>query len=351
MLFEADIRAKIYLYPIKSLRPTQLTSALATKYGFEHDRTFMLLQATPDGYKNMAVSRYPEMTQFLTSIDFDGTGNGTITVTFRAFGNEANVKTLTIPLVPKTAKLEPFEVNMHSSPALAFKMPAEYSDWFSSCFGYEVLFVYLGDNRRDVLFQDLIPGKNLSWISSAAKVIPLLTSPATHRITFADCAPYLIISKTSLADVTLRLPKGEEMDVTKFRPNIVIEGAEEPWEEDFWRKIKIGDAEIIMAHNCVRCKSINIDYETGKPGTGESGEVLKKLQKDRRVDAGAKWSPVFGRYSFWNPKSTPQTFNVGDKVRVMELSKQRTIWSELDQRHVYARLTDSSLARLILRLT
>lgn len=284
----------------------------------------MLLQVTSNGYKNMAVSNYPEMTQFLTAIDFDCKTNGIITVNFRAFGNEEDHQSIKIPLIPNTDKLEPFNVNMHDSPTKAFKMPDEYSSWFSRCFGYQVVLVYLGQNRRDVLFQDMVPKKSSSWLS---RIISGIAS-SDYRITFADCAPYLIVSETSLADVSSRLPSGEEMDITKFRPNIVLEGAETAWEEDYWRKIKVGTAEIIMMHNCVRCKSINIDYETGKPGTGPSGEVLKKLQKDRRVDVGAKWSPVFGRYSFWNPRSSEQVINVGDEVVVTEVNRDRTVFSK-----------------------
>ncbi|KAF2687876.1 hypothetical protein K458DRAFT_293935 [Lentithecium fluviatile CBS 122367] len=326
--------SEIYVYPIKSLRATQLTSALATTHGFQYDRRFMLLEVTPNGLKNMAVAHYPVMTQFLTSIDFDKKGSSTITVTFQSPGHKDDLRTLKIPLLPNTEELEPLDISMHASPTKSFKMPNEYSKWFSECFGYEVVFVYLGDNRRNVLFQELAPAKTASWVSTITKSIPLFNSISTadHRIGFADCAPYLVTSKTSLANVSERLPEGQDMDMTKFRPNIVIEGAKEPWEEDFWRKIKVGDSDLVMMHNCVRCKSINIDYATGKPGTNGSGEVLKRLQKDRRIDKGAKWSPVFGRYSFWGEGNAEKVLKVGDQVRVAEVNKERTVWCMLMSR-------------------
>ncbi|KAF2876678.1 MOSC domain-containing protein [Massariosphaeria phaeospora] len=321
--------SEIYVYPIKSLRGVQLSEALATRHGFEYDRTFMLLQVTPEGHKNMAVSGYPAMTQFLTDIETDGDSNGTITVDFIAFGDVDQAKTLKVPLRPDTEKLEPFQVNMHYSPTQAFKMPAKYSEWFSSCFGYEVVFVYLGDNKRDVLFEDMKPDRTRRSLPPLLSSVPFLNLPEreAEKITFTDCAPFLIVSKTSLADVSARLPEGEEMDITKFRANIVIEGAPVAWAEDYWAKIKVKDAEIIMQHNCIRCKSINIDYSTGKPGVGESGDVLKKLQKDRRIDDGAKWSPVFGRYSFWSPKTPPRTLRVGDEVNVVRLNTGTTSWT------------------------
>lgn len=281
----------------------------------------------------MAVSRYPEMTQFLQEID-----NDTIIVNYRAFGNAEKIKTLKIPLVPDSEKLEPFDVNLHNSPTAAFRMPEKYNAWFSECFGYEVVLVYLGDNKRAVLFENMQPlepdpltrflKKYVPFAGSYVEKMMGLHQNEQWKISFADCAPYLITSHTSLEDVSSRLPEGEEMDMTKFRPNIVIKGAFEAYQEDYWGKIKINNnAEIIMAHNCVRCKSINIDYETGKQGTGPSGEVLKKLQSDRRIDIGAKWSPVFGRYSFWDPKYKSQTVRVGDRVNVTKVNEGLTVWS------------------------
>ncbi|KAF2195454.1 hypothetical protein K469DRAFT_699048 [Zopfia rhizophila CBS 207.26] len=328
--------SEIYVYPIKSLRGTSLSAAIATRHGFQYDRKFMLLKVHPDGFKNMAVSHFPEMTLFLTHIDYpedDDRGIGSITVKFTAPGS-TDTKTLTIPLLPNTQRLETIEINMHNSPTDAFKMPAEYNEWFSSCFGYEVLLVYLGDNLRDVLFQDLKPSKGSSWLSAISSNIPLLgaSNPESKQITFADCAAYLIVSNTSLKDVSSRLSDGIEMDVTKFRPNIVIEGAESPWEEDFWGKIRINNAEFTLAHNCIRCKSINIDFKTGKQPTDKAGNVLKKLQADRRVDRGAKWSPVFGRYSYLDPRNGDRPLKVGDEVTVIRLNPERTVWSRITPR-------------------
>lgn len=300
----------------------------------------MLLEKTDDGYKNMAVSRYPEMTQFFQEIDGYNSPDGSIRVTFRAFGNRAKETSVTIPLMPDTEKLEPYEANLHTSPTSSFKMPAKYNDWFSKCFGYEVLLIYLGNNTRSVLFQDMQPlepdpltkflREKIPFAGSYIESLMGLRQQDNWRISFADCAPYLICSQTSLENVSDRLPDGEEMDITKFRPNIVVKGAFDAFQEDFWGKIKINNrTELIMAHNCVRCKSINIDYETGKPGTGPSGEVLKKLQKDRRIDIGAKWSPVFGRYSFWDMKAKDEVVKVGDRVNVSKMNEGYTIWSKL----------------------
>lgn len=104
---------------------------------------------------------------------------------------------------------------------------------------------------------------------------------------------------------------------------------QQPWQEDFWTTIQINNkTNVLFVHNCVRCKSINIDYETGKPGTGPKGEVLKRMQGDRRVDTGARWSPVFGRYAFWeNDEEDDAVWRVGDRVKVTRVNEERTVWS------------------------
>ncbi|KAF2747147.1 hypothetical protein M011DRAFT_64363 [Sporormia fimetaria CBS 119925] len=303
--------SEIYVYPIKSLRGTRVKAALATKNGFQYDRTFMLLKVTPEGLKNMLVAQYYEMTQFLTSIEqptVNEKKKPSLKVDFVS-PKGPKVDPLIIPLEPDTTNLETLDVTMHRSSTSAFKMPTEYNAWFSKCFGYEVVLAYLGPNRRDVLFEDL------------------KSSLDEHQITFSDCAPYMVASKTSLSDVSSRFSDGKEMDMTKFRPNIVVEGAQEPWQEDFWAELNINGVNVPLAHNCVRCRSINVDYATGEQAPGEEGEVLKKLQKDRRVDPGMKWSPVFGRYGYWKKNQGPKPFSVGDEVFVTKVNKERTTWT------------------------
>jgi hypothetical protein len=49
--------------------------------------------------------------------------------------------------------------------------------------------------------------------------------------------------------------------------------------------------------------------------------------EDRRIDIGAKWSPVFGRYSFWDMKGKDEAVRVGDQVNVSKMNTGYTIWS------------------------
>ncbi|KAJ5571749.1 Molybdenum cofactor sulfurase C-terminal [Penicillium sp. DV-2018c] len=397
--------SQLYVYPVKSLRPTTITEGTLTTRGFPYDRHFMLLKVVPaeDGsgattLKNMHVPYFPEMTLFYTDIQYPKSeeDKGKLIVTYRpapspgTASNPEETNRLEIPLQPDTKNLAPFTIKMHKSPTTGYNMGVEINNWFSARFGYPVVLAYLGPNSREVLgtlapankgkkpalgperetprpekkwgaiFPVLIVLTAISMASQGSTLVRhgitseaarslapalLFTTGAfltllyyysglqtTHedRITFADCAPYLVISEKSVDNVSARLPDGQEMDRTKFRPNIVVSGAEEAFEEDFWSALTVRaesgrkSVKLLLTGNCVRCRSLDVDYETGKMGTGEAGAVLKKLMKDRRVDVGAKYSPVFGRYTFLEPKGDGITLRVGDEVTVSERAKDRT---------------------------
>jgi uncharacterized protein YcbX len=336
--------SKIIVYPIKALRAVELDEVEVTKEGFPHDRRFMLLHVTKDKEgntvnKNIHVAHYPESVLFTPSLD---TAAGTMTVTYKP--PQGDSKTIDIPLRPNTNDLSTIEVEMHKSPTKAYQMPQEYNDWFSSCYDKEVILVYLGEHLRPVLMSSSANGQQqqttsnsaTGWLSSiantAANYLPtsLTSSVPSPGITFADCAPYLIASSRSMDSLQSRLdPSSSDFDILKFRPNIIVSGASEPWEEDFWSQLTIGSKTTIeCVHNCGRCKSINIDYETGAPGTGEHGTMLKKMQSDRRVDRGMKYSPIFGRYSFLGEGCEGEIIRVRDEVEVTRRNEENTTFGE-----------------------
>lgn len=280
---------------------------------------------------------------------------------------------LSVPLRPDIKGLAEVTVTMHLSPCPAYDMGEKYNQWFSSRLGCPVKLLYIGDYRRKVLGnmgQGVAAGKSqllhpsiavitvtlllllggyIPLYGSGARPYPLaLTmvslfgsclvlsqhlrgwlSKSPPLITFADLAAYLIISKTSYQDANSRLPDNEELDITKFRTNIVISGATKAYEEDLWAELRIRKGIVMkMTQNCARCNSINVDYVTGRPGKTEAGKVLKKLSRDRRIDPGMKWSPIFGRYGFLIPTShaaKDAIINVGDEVEVTRHNSEPTI--------------------------
>ena len=294
--------------------------------------------------ENMTVTYYPELALFLQNIN---EASGTFSVTYNP--PDEDTKSLEIALEPELGCLERVDVSLHQSPAKAYKMEQRVNAWFSTCFGYDVMLVYLGPNRRPVLgnlspnVAQTQPAGFTSWLASATPSLPDIMGTKKKEedgITFADLAAYLVVTEESLQNVSSRFSDGTEMDVTKFRPNIVLSGSKEAFEEDYWGGITInsslGPTEIVLTQNCARCVSINIDYSTGKAATGEAGNVLKKLMKDRRVDKGNKWSPIFGRYGFLKPtkEGDGREIAVGCEVYVSKVNAERTTFGKWSPRLV-----------------
>lgn len=274
-------------------------------------------------------------------------GTTAMTITFSPPTKQARTSKQ-IPLVPDTTKLEETHVTLHKSSTKAFIMHDEINKWFSQCFGFDALLIYLGPNLRPVL-GNLSPTAadrhSQSWIQGISKTISsLYYGKEPEGLTFTDVAPYLIVTEESLQEVSSRLPEGQDMEITKFRPNIVLSGADGAYDEDYWGGLRFSSLDesesldeifLILTANCARCVSINIDYLTGEPGKGEDGAILKKMMKDRRVDMGSKYSPIFGRYAFLKDASDRgrSRLRLGDRVTVSQRNAVRTKFGMLRKSH------------------
>ena len=75
----------------------------------------------------------------------------------------------------------------------------------------------------------------------------------------------------------------------RFRPNLVVLGAPVPYDEDHWRRVRIGGIEFDCAQACRRCVFTTIDPESGV--RDEHQEPLRTLSTYRRFGAGG---PAFG---------------------------------------------------------
>jgi len=276
----------------------------------------------------MQVSKIPEMCLFHTSIQDE-----TITVSYWSPETESVTHELRIPLEPSVNSLQVLDVEMYSSTLHSYNMGSPYNDWFSERFGFPVILAYWGGNMRPVLGNrpgrpaDEIPSPPtlLSTLIRKIPVIGIQLYPDDEMIAFSDVAPYLIVSEESSNNTTARLPHGVDMEICKFRGNIVVRNARKAFDEDFWAEVIFGDnIKLILTANCVRCVSLVVDYETGKSGTGKTKDIYKLLSKDRRVDAGSKWSPVFGRYGFVEKKAAGRELNVGESAIVSARNIERT---------------------------
>jgi uncharacterized protein YcbX len=308
----------------------------------------MLLRILPDGKLQSIHASSPLETALFSTALLNN--NKTIAVSYHiptpslAPAHPAQNTTLELPLEPdwRGLGLEQVAIEFNSSGTKCYKMGQKYDDWFTACFGFDVILVFLGDGARPVL-GSMDPKSRAvdtdksqpGWLGGLNGLIPGREQPkAKTSIAFADTGALLIVNAASFEDLHGRLDGDTKAEMAKFRPNIVVSSEDEPaWAEDFWGEIIIfpstsensgnNPITIALTANCGRCLSINVDYSTGKESKGPDGQLLKKMMRDRRVDKGVKYNPVFGRYAI--PLEEGRVM-VGDDVVVSRRNKEQNIF-------------------------
>lgn len=144
---------------------------------------------------------------------------------------------------------------------------------------------------------------------------PAWSEPGDHAA-FPDSAPLTLASPTSLDQVNEWLAetareRGEEapepLPINRFRANVVVGGVPEPFAEDAWSHVRIGDVPFRVPARVDRCVMTTID-----PGNLAKGqEPIRTLARHRKWD-GKTWFAV---------KLLPDgegTIHVGDEVTATE---------------------------------
>ncbi len=96
-------------------------------------------------------------------------------------------------------------------------------------------------------------------------------------VSFADGYPFLIIGQASLDDLNSRMEI--PLPMNRFRTNFVFTGGN-PFEEDNWKKFKIGNLKFEAVKPCARCVITTTNQETAE----RLHEPLLTLSKFRKID-------------------------------------------------------------------
>ena len=123
-------------------------------------------------------------------------------------------------------------------------------------------------------------------------------------VSFADAYPFLIIGQSSLDDLNNRLK--EKLPMNRFRPNFVFSGGE-PFSEDKWKKIRIGEVVFHFVKPCSRCVTTTVNQDTAE----KKEEPLKTLSTYRRVNNKI----YFGQNLLHDGNGI---LKVGDEIEILE---------------------------------
>jgi uncharacterized protein len=269
----------LHLHPVKSTAVRPVLHGDVEPWGLAGDRRWMVVDATGE-----CVTAREEHRLLSVTADTAATDPG-----------------LAAALRLSAPGLEPLDVETPHGPALPVTVhgrglegvaaPDEAGAWFGAVLG------------RDDL--------RLVHVHSPRPLSPTHARPG-EATAFADAYPVTLASRASLDRLRewvaeTALERGEEqrapLPVERFRPNLVLDGDLEPFEEDGWRRVHVGPVEFRVVKPVDRCVLTTVD-----PVTLERWhEPIRTLAKHRKWD-GATW------FAMQLVPETRGVVRVGDEV-------------------------------------
>ena len=232
----------LHIYPIKSAQGVDLTQAKILPRGLAGDRRYMLVDD-----KNMFITQrqLPLLAKLRTEIS-----DASLILHW------PNSPPLTVQAADFTGHKN---VIVWRSDVKATSAKPSINELLSTWLGTSVSLVHM-DN-------DSIRISNPDWTDKPAPV------------SFADGYPILVTNTASLKALNALIMSGggEEVLMTRFRPNIVID-SDEPWGEDHWQSLQVGDVILDLVKPCARCIITTLDQKTGEKQGREPLRALKTLR-------------------------------------------------------------------------
>lgn len=231
----------LHIYPVKSARGIRLQTAKVKPRGLAGDRRFLLVDAE-GGF--ITQRQYPQLAQLCTrQIE------GGISLRWPKHG------WVDVPFPPPNNRKQ---VTVWRSSVSAAQIEGEINAAISAWLGRSVSLVFMDKSAERLA--------NPKW------------TPAPSQVSFADGYPILITNTASLTLLNNHITNtgGDALGMDRFRPNIVID-CNEPWAEDDWKSLQIGDVILDLVKPCARCIMTSIDQNTGEKHKKTALTALKNL--------------------------------------------------------------------------
>ncbi len=247
----------IYFYPVKSTSGHEVGEAEVQPWGLAGDRRYLVVD---ERGRPMSAREHPIMLACVAEPDGD-----TITLT----GPHAAALRVT----PTSRR---FTADVWGTPVEVTDCGDDAAAWMSALIGRTGRLAWLDDPTR-------------------RPVNPAYGLPQ-DRVSLADGYPLLLTSTASLAQLDtwvartadeLGEPPPAPLSMRRFRPSVVVDGADAPFAEDAWQRLRIGEVDFRVAKLCDRCVLTTVDPET----TAKGKEPIRTLARHRRWD-GKTWFGV-----------------------------------------------------------
>lgn len=267
--------SELNVYPLKSGRGIALSEADIAASGIPGDRIAMLAETSG---KFITQRELPEIARISATLSDNGL--------HLSFDGESS----TITATPAAGRLD---VDIWKSIVSASVADEQANATLSHWLGREVVLTFFDSASSRIASPE--------WAGDGTPV------------TFADGYQVLVTTTASLRALNENMQAhGEEpVGMDRFRPNIVIDN-DEPWAEDRWTSITIGDVTLDLVKPCARCIMTTQDQLTGSRQGASPMKAMGRLRMsaDRRVPG-----PLFG----WNavPRSQGR-IGIGHIASVVE---------------------------------
>ncbi len=223
---------QLYIYPVKSLRGIAVNHWPVTPQGLLHDRQWMLVM--PNG-RFVSQRQLPQMALIDTALD-----NDSLLLSRDGHGQ------VRLPLIPATEGIVR-PASVWDDNCIVTEASAEASAW---------------------LTQVLQAPQPLQLVQLATGQQRLQSQPerfgADTHTQFADAAPFLVAGSSSLGALNLALQQRQlaEVDMRRFRPNIVLGGLA-AFAEHNLSQLRHEDGSLLwLRDHCERCIITTIDPDT-----------------------------------------------------------------------------------------
>jgi len=228
---------------------------------------------------------------------------------------DENLKFITQRELPKLGAIETAVAGdmlalAHDGSAIAVSFPSPAAKKLSVTIWKQQVEAYAAEAGADKWISGVlgIPAR-LVWQGGLHRDIGSTQAARGTPTSFADDFPVLVTVKESLDDLNARMAAPVPMN--RFRPNIVISGAK-AWDEDGWRRLRIGNVVIDLPKPCLRCIVTTTDQETGARA---GAEPLATLKTFRLMREPGMTGTVFGQNGI--PENAG-VLHLGDGVEIIE---------------------------------
>jgi uncharacterized protein YcbX len=217
----------LFHYPIKSTKGIEVEQAKVYPYGIEQDRRWLLVD---DQYQMITQRKLPAIGALQAVPHAEKPYQLTLHYANETVFAEANAELAT--------------VNIWADQTPAWQVADHVNKTISDWFEQPMKLVYFApqDSKR---------------------IVDIKYAGEGFQTAFSDGYPILVITQASLDELSKQW--GDLVDVRRFRPNLVIAGDCEPFAEDQWQSIQIGELIFDLVKPCSRCVIPSLNPDTQQP--------------------------------------------------------------------------------------